>query len=414
MVRHIEPWIPWRVRRKAIAAAERWFVERLNGEDGLGGIFPAMVNAYEALHFLGYAPEHPLRRTCRESIRKLLVDRGEEGVYCQPCLSPVWDTAIAAIAIQEADRGAVECETTRALDWLIDRQLDDEPGDWREDREHLRGGGWAFQYNNPHYPDLDDTAMVGWALQRAHAVEGDERYQESITRAADWIVGMQSKNGGFAAFDADNTYGYLNAIPFADHGALLDPPTADVSGGCFRFLTRLDAPRHAAARRQCRRFLEREQERSGCWYGRWGTNYLYGTWATLLGLGEQGCDVRDPVVARAVAWLERMQRPDGGWGETNASYFEAGLAGRARTSTAFQTAWALLALLAVGRHESSAVRRGVEYLLATQHPDGLWHDPGFTAPGFPRVFYLKYHGYDKLFPLWALARYRNLRQGIRI
>ncbi|MDQ2696210.1 MAG: squalene--hopene cyclase [Pseudomonadota bacterium] len=401
--RGIEPLLPAALRRRALARAEAWMVERLNGEDGLGGIFPAMVNAVEALDLLGYPPGHPLRRAAGQALRKLLVV-DETSAFCQPCLSPVWDTAIACLALQEADNGRTSLAVLRGLDWLRERQLTDEPGDWRQQCPDAPGGGWAFQYANPHYPDVDDTPMVAWALHQS----GVERFGDAVRRAAGWLLTMQSKNGGFGAFDVDNTHYYLNHIPFADHGALLDPPTSDVSARCLIFLARLRDPDCQPAIRSCLAFLRREQEADGAWFGRWGTNYIYGTWSVLVALEAAGVSRDDPAVVRAVAWLKGRQRPDGGWGESNDSYHDPALAGSGQDSTAFQTAWAVLGLLAAGEADAPETRRGVEYLLCTQQADGLWRDSAFTAPGFPRVFYLKYHGYDKYFPLWALARYRNL------
>jgi squalene-hopene/tetraprenyl-beta-curcumene cyclase len=242
------------------------------------------------------------------------------------------------------------------------------------------------------------------------AKNGKKRYHAAVRRAADWLCGMQSHNGGFASFDVDNTRYYLNHIPFADHGALLDPPTADVSARCATFLACLGR-QHDHYRRSldaCLTYLRNEQETPGCWFGRWGTNYIYGTWSALVALGENGIPPDDPAVRRAVAWLMQKQRPDGGWGESNDSYAEPEKKDCNTTSTAFQTAWALLGLMAAGQVNSLNVQRGVDYLLRSQQQGGLWEDAEFTAPGFPRVFYLKYHGYDKYFPLWALARYRNL------
>ncbi len=400
--RMLEPLVPGFMRRRAIARARDWFVERLNGVDGLGAIFPAMVNAHEALKALGYGPEHPLRRQTRDALARLLVIK-EDHAYCQPCVSPVWDTALACLALQASERRVDGDEVIAGLDWLAPRQVLDEPGDWRLNCS-ARGGGWAFEFANSHYPDVDDTPVVAWAMLEADP----DRYAHAIARAAEWIVGMQSSNGGWASFDVDNTYEYLNEIPFADHGALLDPPTADVTARCVTFLSRLDRDAHAATIERGVAFLRREQEAAGCWFGRWGTNYIYGTWSVLVGLAAAGVSPGDPAVRRAVAWLESCQRDDGGWGEDNASYFEPALAGQAARSTSFQTAWALLALLEMGEVDAPAVRRGIRHLLQTRAGDGLWADPEFTAPGFPKVFYLKYHGYSRYFPLWALARYRNL------
>jgi squalene-hopene/tetraprenyl-beta-curcumene cyclase len=400
--------LPATRRRAALLRAARWFIARLNGTDGLGGIFPAMVNAYEALAALGYGPDHPYRVQARAALERLLVI-GDDGAWCQPCVSPVWDTALAVLALQEAAAGEPCRPADRALEWLVARQLrDGEPGDWRAARPDVRGGGWPFQFANPHYPDLDDTAAVIWAFTRA--ADG-ERYAASRTSALDWIVGMQSRNGGFGAFDADNTFTYLNEIPFADHGALLDPPTSDVSGRCALALARTARPRDRAALARCLDFIRREQEPAGAWYGRWGTNYIYGTWSVLAALAQTARAEDAAPMAQAAAWLRSRQHDDGGWGESCDSYWDAGCVARHDPSTACQTAWAVLGLMDAGEVDSPEVQRGVAYLLRRQQADGGWDDPWFNAPGFPRVFFLKYHGYAKYFPLWALARYRNLVRG---
>jgi squalene-hopene/tetraprenyl-beta-curcumene cyclase len=401
--RGLEHLIPDFVRRRALRRALLWFTERLNGVDGLGAIFPAMVNAYEALRLLGYPADHPLCLEAREAIRRLVVERADEA-YCQPCVSPIWDTALAVLALEElADPPAEPIE--RALQWLASRQVNDLRGDWAVERPHLEPGGWAFQYGNAYYPDLDDTSMVAWAFQRW--IPSRSRYAHALDRATRWLVGMQSANGGFASFDADNTHYYLNEIPFADHGALLDPPTVDVSAHVYGYLGSLENPPAwvKESMRRCRDYMLADQESHGGWYGRWGTNYIYGTFSVLLALQVAGEDMHSEPVRRAVRWLESLQRDDGSWGETNDSYENPSLAGRAERGTAFQTAWAVLALIAAGRAGTAAVRRGVAYLLRTQRADGTWKDPEFTAPGFPRVFYLKYHGYTLYFPLWALAAY---------
>lgn len=400
--RLLEPFTPRMVRRVAIKKAEKWFIERLNGTDGLGAIFPAMVNAHEALACLGYLADHPCRVAAKQALQKLLVI-GKDSAYCQPCVSPVWDTALACLALQEEASEVAKEYVRRALKWFQDRQLGDQPGDWRDNHPTLKGGGWPFQFNNPHYPDLDDTAAVAWAMHQSQ----QEGFQESIQRAADWIWGMQSKNGGFASFDSDYIYYYLDEIPFADHGALLDPPTSDVSARCATLLALIDrcGPRLKA----CLNFLRQEQGPDGSWFGRWGTNYIYGTWSVLVAL-EKADDPLDQVHRqRAVKWLKNKQRPDGGWGEDCETYFDRRKAGEGPVSTSFQTAWAMLGLIAAGQVDSEEVRRGVRFLIRTQQADGLWKDESFTAPGFPRVFYLKYHGYSKYFPLWALARYRSMR-----
>jgi squalene-hopene/tetraprenyl-beta-curcumene cyclase len=379
-------------------------LERLNGEDGLGAIFPAMVNALEALAILGFDSNDPRRLTAKRALQKLLVINSSSA-YCQPCASPVWDTCLATLAMQETGCTTAVDASVRALDWLQSKQLLDDPGDWRVRRPHLRGGGWAFQFANSYYPDLDDTAVVAWAM---HKARDGAAYSHSVSRALDWLVGMQSKNGGFASFDADNTCYYLNEIPFADHGALLDPPTSDVTARVVTALARIARPEDQAALGRAIAYLRAEQEPDGSWFGRWGTNYIYGTWSVLTAFAQAGISADDAAVRRAVDWLTARQNADGGWGESNDIYAQGNHAPNKSPNTPYQTAWALLALLAAGAAGSDAVRRGIEYLMQTQQADGLWGDPSFTAPGFPRVFYLRYHGYSAYFPLWALAAYRNL------
>ncbi|HJR13206.1 MAG TPA: squalene--hopene cyclase [Rhodanobacteraceae bacterium] len=402
-VRHLEGLIPKHVRGHALKRAEAWILERRNGDGGLGAIFPAMVNAYEALALLGYPADHPARRDTRKAIDDLLVVHDHEA-WCQPCVSPVWDTGLICLALQEDDDAPAHTQR-RALDWLASRQVLDAPGDWRDYRPTLPGGGWAFQYRNDAYPDLDDTAVVVRAL---HQSPESGKFARAIERATDWLCGMQSKNGGFAAFDADNDHQWLNQIPFADHGALLDPPTSDVSGRVLTSLSLLDRPCDREARERVTRFLLDEQTQEGAWFGRWGTNYLYGTWSVLVALRAAGIPAEAPAIRRAVRWLKSVQQADGGWGEGNDSYLDPELRGRGARSGSAQTAWALLALMSAQEVDSPSVTRGVEYLLKTQTA-GEWHEARFNAPGFPRVFYLKYHGYSRYFPYWALVRYRNVR-----
>ncbi len=402
VLRTAEPLFPRGPRRRAIDKAMAWATERLNGEDGLGGIFPAMANLVMAFDTLGYPPDHPDCVTARRAVEKL-VTPGEDGAFCQPCLSPIWDTALAAHAMMEAGEPGDGNVVAPALDWLRDRQVLDVVGDWADRRPGLRPGGWAFQYRNDHYPDVDDTAAVVMALHRG----GEERYKEAIDRAAEWIIGMQSRNGGWGAFDADNTHHYLNHIPFADHGALLDPPTADVTARCVGMLVQLGYDRDHPVVARALDYLRREQEADGSWFGRWGTNYIYGTWSVLCALNAAGEDPQAPHMRKAVAWLESCQRPDGGWGEDCASYWTE-RRDEVKASTPSQTAWALLALMAAGEVDSEAVRRGVAYLERQPREGARWPEDLYTAVGFPRVFYLKYHGYAAYFPLWALARYRSL------
>jgi squalene-hopene/tetraprenyl-beta-curcumene cyclase len=276
----------------------------------------------------------------------------------------------------------------------------------------VRPGGWAFQYANPHYPDLDDTAVVVMAMDRMRKLQPTRDYETAIARAREWIEGLLSRNGAWGAFDADNTYYYLNNIPFADHGALLDPPTEDVTARCISMLAQLgERPETNTRLRAAIDYLRDTQLRDGSWYGRWGMNYIYGTWSVLCALNAAGLDAQSDLVANAADWLLSIQNPDGGWGEDGTSYKLGYRSYEPAPSTASQTAWALLGLMAAGRADHEAVGRGIAYLASTQDSDGFWTEPRFTATGFPRVFYLRYHGYRRFFPLWAMARYRNLRSG---
>ncbi|HEX3410674.1 MAG TPA: squalene--hopene cyclase [Stellaceae bacterium] len=406
LLRVAEPFFPADPRRRAIDKAVAFVTDRLNGEDGLGGIFPAMANAAMMFDCLGYDRDHPGYASALGSLRKLLVLDGERS-YCQPCLSPVWDTALACHALMEVEDIRLEATIRRALDWLETKQVLEVVGDWASARPGLRPGGWAFQFENPYYPDLDDTAAVALALDRF----GSARYRVAIDRAAEWVIGMQSRGGGWGSFDADNTHFYLNHIPFADHGALLDPPTADVSGRCLSFLTQIGyGPDHPAVAAAID-YLRAEQEPDGSWFGRWGTNYIYGTWSVLTALNSAGLSADSPEMRRAVDWLVARQHTDGGWGEGGESYWTGAPRGEAPYSTSSQTAWALLALMAAGQVSNPAVARGIAYLVDSQDQDGNWDEPWYTAVGFPRVFYLRYHGYRAFFPLWALARFRRLSRG---
>ncbi|CAB1275227.1 squalene--hopene cyclase [Candidatus Nitrosacidococcus tergens] len=402
VVRLIEPIIPSFIRKKALKKAENWFVERINGIDGLGAIFPAMVNAHESLILLDYPPDHPVRNMAKKALQNLIVDYGKSA-YCQPCVSPVWDTGLAALALQEVENGKTTNQVIHALDWLKTKQILEHPADWQEIHPNLKSGGWAFQYNNAYYPDLDDTSVVAWAMDQAG---NSDRYGESITLACNWLRGMQSSNGGFASFETNNMHYYLNEIPFADHGALLDPPTVDVSARCVALMGRLKRSEDSESLKRALSYIRDEQEANGSWFGRWGTNYIYGTWSVLTALEQVGINPKEEFIRKAVHWLQEVQRSDGGWGEDNYSYYDSSIAGTYKESTPIHTAWALLGLIAVGEGGSTTVKRGVEYLLANQNKNS-WNHLAFNAPGFPRVFYLRYHGYDKFFPLWALAKYRN-------
>ena len=410
VLRRVEPYFPSRSRKRAIAAAVAFVNERLNGDDGLGAIFPAMANTVMMFAALGVPKDRPEVATARAAIEKLLVVRPDEA-YCQPCVSPVWDSALACHALLESREERAVAGASRALAWLKPLQVLDIRGDWAEARPDVRPGGWAFQYANPHYPDVDDTAVAVMAMDRAREqvpAQGIGGYEESITRGREWIEGMQSRNGGWGAFDADNDYEYLNHIPFADHGALLDPPTADVSARCLSMLAQLGCGSTDARVAGAVAYLKGAQEPDGSWYGRWGMNYIYGTWSVLCAFNAVGVDPATPEVRKAVDWLISIQNSDGGWGEDGESYRLDYRGYEPAPSTASQTAWALLGLMAAGAVRDSAVQRGISFLLNRQTSDGLWTEEHFTATGFPRVFYLRYHGYAKYFPLWALGRYRNL------
>jgi len=406
----VVPW-PNGLRRRAIDACVAWTTERLNGEDGLGAIYPAMANSVMMFDVMGVPPSDPRRAIARKSVELLLVVKDDEA-YCQPCVSPVWDTALAAHALMEAKSDAADAAVARSLEWLKHRQVLDVAGDWAEERPDVRPGGWAFQYNNAHYPDLDDTAVVVMALDRAreHAAPTAD-YKDAISRGREWVEGLQSKNGGWGAFDADNAYYYLNNIPFADHGALLDPPTDDVSGRCIGMLMQLGATPDDPYVKAGVDFLRKSQLADGSWFGRWGVNYIYGTWSALAGLNAAQVMPDDPMMTKAADWLIAIQNADGGWGEDCNSYKLDYRGYEPAPSTASQTAWALLGLMAAGQVDHPAVARGIRHLEATQQPDGLWGQEHYTGGGFPRVFYLRYHGYPKFFPLWAVARYRNLKAG---
>lgn len=399
-------FFPKAIQDKAVEKAVAFVDERLNGEDGLGAIFPAMVNAVWMYDVLGVPKDDPRVVIAKQSIRNLVVEEGDRA-WVQPCLSPIWDTALATHAMLEVGTPEADAAARKAADWMVERQITDVVGDWAVRRPGLAPGGWAFQYNNPHYPDVDDTAVVMAALDRIDPV----KYAEPIEKGKVWVQGMQSEGGGWGAFDAENTSYYLNHIPFADHGALLDPPTADVSARCVSVLSVLGERGKDKVAHDGVDYLLREQEADGSWFGRWGTNYVYGTWSSLCALNAAGLPHDHPAFRKAVKWLESKQREDGGWGECGRSYWDDQPRGEGGPSTPSQTAWALLGLMAAGETNSPVVAKGIDYLIRTRNGEGLWDEEHYTAVGFPRVFYLRYHGYRQFFPIWALARYRNLTTG---
>jgi squalene-hopene/tetraprenyl-beta-curcumene cyclase len=408
VLRVVEPWFPKKTRARAIDAAIAFIEQRLNGEDGLGAIFPPMANTVMMYEELGKPEDYPPRAETRRGLDKLLVI-GEHEAYCQPCVSPVWDTALTCHALLEAGGEAANLQAKQGLDWLLPRQELEIKGDWAVKSPDVRPGGWAFQYNNAYYPDLDDTAVVVMAMDRTRRGTRGREYDEAISRGREWIEGMQSRDGGWAAFDVNNLEYYLNNIPFSDHGALLDPPTEDVTARCISMLAQLgETAQTSKSVADGIEYLRRTQLAEGSWYGRWGLNYVYGTWSVLCALNAAGVPHQDPMIRKAVDWLVSIQNQDGGWGEDAVSYRLDYRGFEGAPTTASQTAWALLGLMAAGEVGNPAVLRGVEYLKSTQTEKGLWDEARYTATGFPRVFYLRYHGYAKFFPLWALARYRNL------
>jgi squalene-hopene/tetraprenyl-beta-curcumene cyclase len=407
VLKRTERFMPQVSRQKAIRLAESFVIERMQGEGGIGAIFPAMVNAVMALKVLGYPEDHPDLARGIKALDDMLLNHGEES-FCQPCYSPIWDTCLSLLALQEAGIPPYHNAVTTSVDWLFEKQILVR-GDWANRAPDLEPGGWAFQFENTFYPDLDDTPAVLMSLLCSGALNED-KYKERIAKAVNWVVGMQSSDGGWGAFDIDNNRLYLNNIPFADHGALLDPSTPDLTGRCIELLSMLGYRRDFPPIARALNFLRKEQQEYGAWFGRWGVNYIYGTWSVLTALRRLGEDMSQPYIRKAVEWLKSCQNPDNGWGETCDTYNDPSLAGKG-ASTASQTAWALLGLMAAGEVNCSEVQRGIHYLISTQNDKGSWDERHFTGTGFPRVFYLRYHGYSQYFPLWALGVYRRLLTG---
>jgi squalene-hopene/tetraprenyl-beta-curcumene cyclase len=393
-----------RIRRKAIRAAEKWMIERFEMSDGLGAIYPPMMYAIMALDVLGYAEDHPLRQEAVRQFDALMVNDGDR-FFFQPCFSPVWDTAIALYALGESG-AAPRDAMRRGADWLLSKEVR-RKGDWSVKRPNTEPSGWYFEFANEFNPDIDDSAMVLLGLAMAQASDAAAQ-QACHRRAVNWVAAMQSKDGGWAAFDADNNWEFLSQVPFADHNAMLDPSCADITGRVLEGLCAHGFGRGHAAVKRGVDYLVRTQEADGSWYGRWGVAYIYGTCFALRGLRAAGEDDREAHVLRAGEWLRSIQNADGGWGESCASY-DNGTYTRAE-STPSQTAWAVMGLLAGGDTTSHSVRKGVEFLLRTQRPDGSWDEELATGTGFPKVFYLNYHMYRLYFPLLALSEYAKIRQ----
>jgi squalene-hopene/tetraprenyl-beta-curcumene cyclase len=393
------------IRRRAIRACERWMIERTRYSDGLGAIYPPMMYSIMAMDLLGYPPDHPDRVEAESQFERLMVD-SRERFFFQPCFSVVWDTAIAAFALGESGEAPAD-RLQNTAQWLLSKEVR-RRGDWSVMRPNLRPSGWYFEYANEYYPDIDDTAMVLLALRHAKA-RNSAAQQAAEKRALDWLLAMQSKDGGWAAFDVDNNWTPLSHLPFADHNAMLDPTCPDITGRVLEAICTSGGlrPDHPAVRKGVA-YLLRTQEADGSWYGRWGVDYVYGTFLALRGLRAAGLSDREPAILRAGEWLRSVQNADGGWGESCESYERNTFV--AAASTASQTAWAVLGLLAGGDSASSSVRKGVEFLVRTQQPEGGWDEPLATGTGFPRVFYLTYHLYRDAFPLLALGAYLEARK----
>ncbi|MDQ2711579.1 MAG: squalene--hopene cyclase, partial [Acidobacteriota bacterium] len=389
------------VRQHAIKKCGEWMIEHFENSDGLGAIYPSMQYAIMALDVLGYGPEHPLRIEAERQFNSLMVD-DERGFYMQPCFSPVWDSAIAAFALGEG--GAAPAEALRrAADWLMSKEIR-RKGDWSVKRPNAEPSGWAFEFNNDYYADVDDTAMVLLALQKAQG--SDETAQRAcIKRAVEWLFVMQGKDGGWAAFDVDNNWNLLSDVPFADHNAMLDPSCPDITGRVIEALIESGISAHHPAVQRGVAYLLRVQEADGSWYGRWGVNYIYGTFLALRGLKAAGVSENEPNVQRALEFIRAYQNRDGGWGESCASYDENRFI--PNPSTPSQTAWSILSLLAGGDVRSESLHNGVDYLTRTQRSDGTWNEDYSTGTGFPRVFYLVYTDYRNTFPLLALSAYKK-------
>jgi squalene-hopene/tetraprenyl-beta-curcumene cyclase len=396
------------LRQLAKKRAEEWILSHQEESGDWGGIQPAMVNSLLALHCLGYATDHEAMQRGLKGLEFFTLTDGPR-LWLQSCISPVWDTALAVRALAHSGVSPSHPGLLKASLWLLTQQIFT-PGDWSVKRPELPAGGWAFEFVNNWYPDIDDSAVVIMALQEG--LSRPARYEAAIQRGVAWCLGMQSKNGGFAAFDVDNTKEWLNAIPFGDLKALVDPPTEDVTGRILEMMGILGYNLHHPACARALAFLKDKQHPDGPWWGRWGVNYIYGTWSVLLGLKAIGEDLRRPYVRRAVNWLKAQQNEDGGWGETCESYRNPDLKGQG-PSTASQTAWALMGLIAAGETDSPEVEAGIHYLLETQNNAGRWDEQYYTGNGFPCHFKIRYHLYRDCFPLMALGMYQQNKEGVR-
>ncbi len=391
-------------KNKATALAEKWVLDHQEPTGDWGGIQPAMLNSILALHCLGYANDHPAVQKGLEALANFCIE-SDEHIVLQSCISPVWDTALALKALMDAGVPNDHPALVKAAQWLIEREVR-KPGDWKVKSPDLEPGGWAFEFLNDWYPDVDDSGIVMMAIKEIQTKDMQAK-DDAIRRGINWCLGMQSRNGGWGAFDKDNTKHILNKIPFADLEALIDPPTADLTGRMLELMGTFGYPKDTPAAVRALEFIKRTQEPEGPWWGRWGVNYIYGTWSVLCGLKAIGEDPSQPYIRKAVTWLKSKQNIDGGWGESCESYHDRSQAGIGE-STASQTAWALLALMAAREARTSSVARGIEYLIRNQKPDGTWDEEQFTGTGFPKYFMIKYHVYRNCFPLMALGTYSSL------
>ena len=402
------------LRKRAVKTCTKWMVEHFEASDGLGAIYPSMQYAIMALDVLGYTKDHPLRVKAQAEFDNLMVDQQGRDFFFQPCFSPVWDTGIAAFALGEA--GTAAAPLARTAEWLLSKEVR-RKGDWSVKRPNVQPSGWAFEFNNEFYPDIDDTAMVLLAFKHARAADRAKQ-QACERRAVDWLLAMQGSDGGWAAFDVDNNWQFLSHVPFADHNAMLDPSCPDITGRVIEALIRCGLKADHPAIRRAIDYLWSAQQQDGSWYGRWGVNYLYGTFLALRGLEAAGVSDHEPGIQMALEFIRAYQNRDGGWGESCASYDQNCFVPNPNTtsktgSTPSQTAWAVLGLLAGGDTRSSSLHKGVEYLIETQRHDGTWHEEYSTGTGFPKVFYLAYTDYRNTFPLLALASYRRIMAAAR-
>jgi squalene-hopene/tetraprenyl-beta-curcumene cyclase len=392
------------LRERAIRRAEQWLMEHLDGSEGLGAIFPPMVYILIVMRAMGYPEDHPHVVNAHAHLKDFYIREGDT-IRLQPCVSPVWDTGIALHALAEAGLTPDDEPARRATNWLLAKECR-VASDWQKNCPRVEPSGWFFEFENPHYPDVDDTAMVAMALRRA----GGAPAQPAVQRGINWLLAMQNDDGGWAAFDRTRDRPVLEKIPFADHNAMQDPSCPDITGRVLECLGHCGFTADHPVVRRAIAFIRSKQDPAGCWWGRWGVNYVYGTWQVLTGLRSVGEDMQCDYIECAATWLRSVQKPDGSWGESCATYEDPSLKGQGE-STASQTAWGAMGLMAVGGADDPAVERGIRWLAENQSPDGNWEEQWYTGTGFPKVFYLKYHLYRLYFPVTALARYKRLYGG---